>query len=38
MPALAGQAIPVTTPAERLALPDSWLHNVHRTTTGAPTP
>jgi len=38
MPAIAGQAIPVTTPAERLALPDSWLHNVHRTTTGAPTP
>jgi hypothetical protein len=40
LPAIGGQAIPTTTSAERLALPDVWIDNVHRTTTraGAPTP
>lgn len=39
LPAIAGHPIPTTTSAERLALPDSWLQNVHRTTTaGAPNP
>jgi hypothetical protein len=37
LPAIAGHPIPTTTSAERLALPDSWLHNIHGTTTaGAP--
>lgn len=35
LPAIAGHPIPTTTSAERLALPDSWLHNVHGTTTTA---
>jgi serine/threonine protein kinase len=40
LPAIGGQAIPVTTSAERLALPDAWIDNIHRTTApaGAPTP
>ncbi len=38
-PALAGRAVPITTPTEHLALPDLWLRNLHHTTaasTGAP--
>ncbi len=32
LPAISGQAIPVTTAAERLVLPDVWIDNVHHTT------
>jgi hypothetical protein len=32
LPTIGGHAIPTTTGAERLALPESWLRNVHRTT------
>jgi serine/threonine protein kinase len=31
-PRLAGKAIPVTTAAEHMALPDPWLENLHHTT------
>lgn len=30
-PALAGRAVPITTPTEHLALPDVWLRNLHKT-------
>jgi serine/threonine protein kinase len=39
LPAVSGRAVPVTTGAERLALPSVWLDNVHRTVplaSGAP--
>jgi serine/threonine protein kinase len=32
-PRLAGKAIPVTTAAEHMALPDPWLENLHHTRT-----
>lgn len=35
-PRLAGKAIPVTTAAEHMALPDPWLENLHHTTPDAP--
>lgn len=35
LPALGGHAIPTTTGAERLALPASWLRNLHRTSAPA---
>lgn len=35
MPTIAGRAVPVTTSAERLALPEPWLENLHHTQ---PTP
>ena len=38
LPAIAGQAIPTTSSAERLALPDSWIDNVHRTIAPAGSP
>ncbi len=31
-PALAGRAVPITTPTEHLALPGPWLNNLHKTT------
>jgi hypothetical protein len=31
-PALAGKAVPVTTGAEHLALPNEWIENIHRTS------
>ena len=34
-PRLAGKAIPVTTAAEHMALPDPWLENLHHTTPDA---
>jgi serine/threonine protein kinase len=38
LPTVSGKAVPVTSIAERLALPSAWLENVHRTAplpTGA---
>jgi hypothetical protein len=31
LPVIQGKAVPVTTSAEHLALPDEWLSNLHRT-------
>jgi hypothetical protein len=31
LPTIGGGAVPVTTDAERLALPSAWLKNVHHT-------
>lgn len=31
LPTVGGKAVPVTTGAERLALPEAWLRNLHRT-------
>jgi len=31
LPTMQGKAIPVTSSAERFALPDAWLRNLHRT-------
>jgi hypothetical protein len=36
LPTVSGKAVPVTTTAERLALPKAWLDNIHRTSP-APT-
>ena len=33
-PTVAGQAVPVPTSAERLVLPEPWLHNLHKTAPG----
>lgn len=35
LPAIAGQGIPTTTSAERLALPNAWIDNLNRTTAPA---
>lgn len=34
-PALAGRAVPITTPTEHLALPELWLRNLHHTTAAS---
>jgi hypothetical protein len=31
LPTIQGKAVPITSSAERLALPDAWLRNLHRT-------
>ena len=33
-PTVAGRAVPVSTPAEHLVLPEPWLHNLHKTEPG----